>query len=113
MALSWGLIALNYKSFGSWFDFKKKKIVEADKIKEIAPDYLPEDVDPILNFIEESLLHHLGLTSEILVFLIGAMTIVEIIDYFNGFNVFQKIINLTTVFAKSGVPPCLFGRTVL
>lgn len=35
--------------------------------------------------IEEILLHHLGKTSEILIFLIGAMTIVEIIDYFNGF----------------------------
>ena len=107
MALSWGLIALNYKSFGSWFDFKKKKIVTADNIKEIAPDYLPKDVDPILNFIEESLLHHLGLTSEILVFLIGAMTIVEIIDYFNGFNVFQKIINfkskVTVLWVFSGL----------
>lgn len=35
--------------------------------------------------LEDVLLHHLGKTSEILVFLIGAMTIVEMIDYFNGF----------------------------
>ena len=35
--------------------------------------------------LEEMLLHHLGKTAEILVFLLGAMTIVEIIDYFNGF----------------------------
>jgi Na+/H+ antiporter NhaD/arsenite permease-like protein len=35
--------------------------------------------------LEEILLHHLGKTAEILVFLLGAMTIVEIIDYFNGF----------------------------
>jgi len=35
--------------------------------------------------VEEVILHHLGKTSEILIFLIGAMTIVEIIDYFNGF----------------------------
>jgi Na+/H+ antiporter NhaD/arsenite permease-like protein len=35
--------------------------------------------------LEEILLHHLGKTSEILIFLVGAMTIVEIIDYFNGF----------------------------
>ncbi len=35
--------------------------------------------------IEEVILHHLGKTAEILIFLIGAMTIVEIIDYFNGF----------------------------
>ncbi|UCE70221.1 MAG: sodium:proton antiporter NhaD [Flavobacteriaceae bacterium] len=35
--------------------------------------------------LDEMLLHHLGKTAEILVFLLGAMTIVEIIDYFNGF----------------------------
>lgn len=35
--------------------------------------------------IDEMLLHHLGKTAEILVFLLGAMTIVEIIDYFDGF----------------------------
>ncbi|MDO9262216.1 MAG: sodium:proton antiporter NhaD [Flavobacteriaceae bacterium] len=35
---------------------------------------------------EETLLHHFGKTAEILIFLIGAMTIVEIIDYFNGFS---------------------------
>ena len=32
--------------------------------------------------MDEVLLHHLGKTAEILVFLLGAMTIVEIIDYF-------------------------------
>ena len=35
--------------------------------------------------IDEVLLHHLGKTAEIIIFLLGAMTIVEIIDYFNGF----------------------------
>jgi Na+/H+ antiporter NhaD/arsenite permease-like protein len=35
------------------------------------------------------LLHHLGKTSEILVFLIGAMTIVEIIDLHRGFEVLK------------------------
>lgn len=34
----------------------------------------------------ETLLHHFGKTVEILIFLIGAMTIVEIIDYFDGFS---------------------------
>ena len=36
--------------------------------------------------LEGVLLHHLGKTAEILVFLLGAMTIVEIIDYFDGFS---------------------------
>lgn len=42
--------------------------------------------------IEEILLHHLGKTAEILIFLMGAMTIVEIIDYFSGFAMIKKII---------------------
>ena len=37
-----------------------------------------------------TLLHHLGKTSEILVFLIGAMTIVEIIDLHRGFDVLKN-----------------------
>ena len=36
------------------------------------------------------LLHHLGKTAEILVFLIGAMTIVEIIDLHQGFDVLKN-----------------------
>lgn len=36
------------------------------------------------------LLHHLGKTAEILVFLIGAMTIVEIIDLHRGFDVLKS-----------------------
>lgn len=37
--------------------------------------------------LEYSLLHHLGKIAEILIFLIGAMTIVEIIDLHKGFSV--------------------------
>ena len=40
--------------------------------------------------IDEILLHHLGKTAEIIIFLLGAMTIVEIIDYFNGFLYYKK-----------------------
>ena len=42
--------------------------------------------------LHEILLHHLGKTAEILVFLLGAMTIVEIIDYFNGFATIKNFI---------------------
>lgn len=38
---------------------------------------------------EQTLLHHLGKTAEILIFLIGAMTIVEIIDLHRGFEVLK------------------------
>lgn len=42
--------------------------------------------------IEGILLHHLGKTAEILMFLLGAMTIVEIIDYFDGFSTIKNYI---------------------
>ena len=42
--------------------------------------------------LEEILLHHLGKTAEIVVFLLGAMTIVEIIDYFIGFLTIKNFI---------------------
>ncbi len=37
-----------------------------------------------------TLLHHLGKTAEILVFLLGAMTIVELIDLHRGFDILKK-----------------------
>ncbi|GJM27499.1 MAG: sodium:proton antiporter [Cyclobacteriaceae bacterium] len=40
-----------------------------------------------------ALLHHLGKTAEILVFLIGAMTIVEIIDLHKGFQILKDYVN--------------------
>lgn len=42
--------------------------------------------------LKEFVLHHLGKTAEILIFLIGAMTIVEIIDHFDGFSYLKRII---------------------
>lgn len=42
--------------------------------------------------LEGILLHHLGKTAEILVFLLGAMTIVEIIDYFDGFSTIKTFV---------------------
>lgn len=64
MALLWAVIALAHLP-----------VFEVNaELKELEPTHL-----------DEILLHHLGKTAEILVFLLGAMTIVEIIDYFNGF----------------------------
>jgi Na+/H+ antiporter NhaD/arsenite permease-like protein len=64
MAILWAIIALAHLPV---FE------VNTD-LKELEPSH-----------IDEMLLHHLGKTAEILVFLLGAMTIVEIIDYFDGF----------------------------
>ncbi|WP_236976529.1 sodium:proton antiporter NhaD [Membranihabitans maritimus] len=42
--------------------------------------------------LKETLLYHLGKTSEILIFLIGAMTIVEIIDLHQGFDILKDLV---------------------
>lgn len=41
---------------------------------------------------EGTLLHHLGTTAEILIFLIGAMSIVEIIDLHHGFDLIKRAV---------------------
>lgn len=41
----------------------------------------------------QALIHHLGKTAEILIFLIGAMTIVEIIDLHRGFEILKGWVN--------------------
>ena len=72
MALLWALIALTHLP-----------VFEVNaEMKELEGTHL-----------DEILLHHLGKTAEILVFLLGAMTIVEIIDYFDGFATIKGYIN--------------------
>src|SRR5690606_10889383 len=51
--------------------------------------------DPMTGF-QNTLLEHLGKTAEILIFLIGAMTIVEIIDLHRGFNVLKSAVKTTS-----------------
>ena len=71
MAILWAMIALGHLD-----------VFDIDAVnKKLLPTH-----------IEEALLHHLGKTAEILVFLLGAMTIVEIIDYFNGFATIKQFI---------------------
>ena len=83
MAISWALISLGIDSFTQWFDSASHGLVT---------DYTSLDHENRMHLLEETLLHHLGKTSEILVFLLGAMTIVEIIDYFDGFSTIKGFI---------------------
>ena len=46
--------------------------------------YIFQEVNP--DVVNQSLLHHLGEIASILFFLLGAMTIVELIDSHNGFE---------------------------
>jgi len=71
MAILWAIVALAHIP-----------VFEIDtEMKKLVPSH-----------IDEILLHHLGKTAEILIFLLGAMTIVEIIDYFNGFYTIKGFI---------------------
>ena len=83
MAICWALIALGIEGFSQWFDSANHTLMEG------FGSWASEEK---MHLMEETLLHHLGKTSEILVFLLGAMTIVEIIDYFDGFSTIKDFI---------------------
>lgn len=83
MAICWALIALGLESFPQWFDSGKHMLLE---------NFGSFGHEEKMHLMEETLLHHLGKTAEILVFLLGAMTIVEIIDYFDGFATIKGFI---------------------
>ena len=84
MAVCWALVALGVDHFTNWFDASKHGLVDG---------FAAMAHDDKLHLVEETLLHHLGKTAEILVFLLGAMTIVEIIDYFDGFSTIKGYVN--------------------
>jgi len=84
MAVCWALVALGVDHFTNWFDASKHGLVDG---------FGAMAHDDKLHLVEETLLHHLGKTAEILVFLLGAMTIVEIIDYFDGFSTIKGYVN--------------------
>ncbi|RED44634.1 sodium:proton antiporter NhaD [Seonamhaeicola aphaedonensis] len=83
MAICWALIALGLEHFPQWFDSGKHALLDNFGLMEH---------EEKMHLMEETLLHHLGKTAEILVFLLGAMTIVEIIDYFDGFATIKGFI---------------------
>ncbi|TXB65396.1 sodium:proton antiporter [Vicingus serpentipes] len=83
MAICWALIAFGLDGFQYWFDSANHALIDA---------FSSFGHEEKLHLMEETLLHHLGKTAEILFFLLGAMTIVEIIDYFDGFSTFKTYI---------------------
>ncbi|MFA5297783.1 MAG: sodium:proton antiporter NhaD, partial [Lutibacter sp.] len=83
MAVLWALVAFGIDTFPNWFDSAGHKLVEG---------FANFSLGERRQLLEETLLHHLGKTAEILFFLMGAMTIVEIIDYFDGFATFKNFI---------------------
>jgi len=89
MAISWALIAFGLNNFTNWFDSANHSMVSGFS----SLPYLSDGHGVSkMSWFENTLLHHFGKTCEILIFLIGAMTIVEIIDYFNGFATIKRFI---------------------
>ena len=83
MSILWALVAFGIETFPNWFDSGAHKLIDG---------FADFSIDEKRHLLEETLLHHLGKTAEILFFLLGAMTIVEIIDYFDGFATFKNYI---------------------
>jgi Na+/H+ antiporter NhaD/arsenite permease-like protein len=82
MAICWATIALGIDSFSNWFDPHTSKVMSITGMNHEGRQEL----------LEVTLLHHFGKTTEILIFLMGAMAIVEMIDHFEGFNSIKKMI---------------------
>lgn len=83
MVLAWTGVALGLDGFINWFDSHAGKMLEG------FTGMVHEDR---LHLMENTLLHHFGKTTEILIFLIGAMTIVEIIDHFDAFSTIKSFV---------------------
>ena len=90
MAVAWAAIAFGLDSFTSWFDPGSHHLVEG--FSNLPLNGGNGEISK-MDWMEETLLHHFGKTCEILIFLVGAMTIVEIIDHFNGFQTFKSMIS--------------------
>ena len=68
------------------------KVFNLDVLEVLKGELVPVDIANNSNAIDEALRHHLAETAEILFFLIGAMTIVEIIDMHRGFEIIKRVI---------------------
>ena len=80
-AIMWALLAIGFHQ--GWFTV-------IDSHENVFSFLSGHDAEHAEEGFTNLLLHHLGKTAEILVFLIGAMTIVEIIDLHKGFDILKS-----------------------
>ena len=80
MVACWTLIAINVDNITYWID--------AESVR----SSLAGDHKTRLEIVNKTLLHHFGKTVEILVIMMGAMAIVEMIEYFDGFSSIKDLI---------------------
>ena len=89
MALAWACVAIGIDNFENWFDSANHEMVKGFANLPMEGHHGSASK---MGWLESTLLHHFGKTCEILIFLVGAMTIVEIIDHFNGFSTIKRFI---------------------
>lgn len=84
-ALMWGLLAVGFHE--GWFSIVND---EGEVFSFLSGGEAAAEA------FEGNMLHHFGKTAEILIFLIGAMTIVEIIDLHRGFDMIKNLVKTTS-----------------
>lgn len=88
-ALCWALLAISFHN--GWVS-----VIDSHQhvysMSAMQGDHASAEYTEMEDGFENTLLHHLGKTAEILIFLIGAMTIVEIIDLHRGFEVLKSYV---------------------
>jgi Na+/H+ antiporter NhaD/arsenite permease-like protein len=92
MAFAWAAVAFGLGGFEQWFDSGNHEMVKGFAS---LPDHIEGHATYSASkagWLEHTLLHHFGKTCEILIFLVGAMTIVEIIDHFDGFSTIKNYV---------------------
>lgn len=91
MALAWAGIAFGLEGFTTWFDMENHQMMAGYADLPVVSEE-GHGAPSKMGVMESTLLHHFGKTCEILIFLIGAMTIVEIVDHFHGFSTIKGYI---------------------
>lgn len=91
MVACWTLIALGLEHVPNWIDSHSGKMVDGFSSLPLVSEVGHHTISKS-TWLENTLLHHFGKTAEILIFLMGAMAIVEMIDYFEGFSTIKGMI---------------------
>lgn len=83
MVLCWTVVSIGIDHFENWYN----------PVSGLVTSFIEMTHDVKMHLFEEAMLHHFGKTAEILIFLMGAMAIVEMIDHFQGFETIKKVIS--------------------
>jgi Na+/H+ antiporter NhaD/arsenite permease-like protein len=85
-AIMWALVALGY-------NYGLLEIIDGhEHVYNLFGITDPTTIEAGQDHFSANLLHHIGKIAEILIFLIGAMTIVELIDMHRGFEVLKEVV---------------------